>query len=45
MPLDGEGVAVLDRSGLARELEAALARERFTVIAAEIGRRAYDGRI
>ena len=43
--LGGEGVAVRDRAGLARELEAALARDRFTIIAAEIGRRAYDGRI
>ena len=32
-------------AALARELEAALARDRFTIIAAEIGRRAYDGRI
>ena len=43
--LGGEGVAVRDRAALARELEAALARDRFTVVAAEIGRRAYDGRI
>ena len=43
--LGGEGVAVRDRAGLAREMEAALSRDRFTIIAAEIGRRAYDGRI
>ncbi len=43
--LGGEGVAVRDRAALAREMEAALARDRFTIIAAEIGRRAYDGRI
>ena len=43
--LGGEGVAVRDRAGLAREIEAALARDRFTIVAAEIGRRAYDGRI
>ena len=43
--LGGEGVSVRDRAGLAREMEAALARDRFTIIAAEIGRRAYDGRI
>lgn len=43
--LGGEGAAVHDRAALARELEAALARDRFTIIAAEIGRRAYDGRI
>ena len=43
--LGGEGAAVRDRAALARELEAALARDRFTIIAAGIGRRAYDGRI
>ena len=43
--LGGEGTAVRDRAGLAREIEAALARVRFTIVAAEIGRRAYDGRI
>ena len=43
--LGGEGVRVRDRGSLAREIEAALSRDRFTVIAAEIGRRAYDGRI
>ena len=43
--LGGEGVSVHDRAGLAREIEAALARDRFTLIAAGIGRRAYDGRI
>ncbi|MCY3980745.1 MAG: thiamine pyrophosphate-binding protein [Alphaproteobacteria bacterium] len=43
--LGGVGASVCDRASLARELDAALARDRFTVIAAEIGRRAYDGRI
>ncbi len=43
--LGGEGVRVRNRASLARELEAALARDRFTILAAEIGRRAYDGRI
>ena len=43
--LGGEGVRVRDRAGLARGIEAALARDRFTILAAEIGRRAYDGRI
>ena len=43
--LGGEGAAVRDRAALARELETALARDRFTIIAAGIGRRAYDGRI
>ena len=43
--LGGEGASVRDREGLAREIEAALARDRFTIIAAEIGQRAYDGRI
>ena len=43
--LGGEGVSVRNRAALARELEAALTRDRFTLIAAEIGRRAYDGRI
>ena len=37
--------AVRNRAALARELEAALACNRFTIIAVEIGRRAYDGRI
>ncbi len=43
--LGGEGVRVRDRGALAREMEAALSRDRFTILAAEIGRRAYDGRI
>ena len=43
--LGGEGVRVRDRAGLAREIEAALSRDRFTILAAEIGRRAYDGKI
>ena len=43
--LGGEGTAVRDRAALAREMEAALAHDRFTIIAAEIGWRAYDGRI
>ena len=40
-----EGARVRDRAGLAREIEAALSRECFTILAAEIGRWAYDGRI
>ena len=43
--LGGEGVRVRDRESLDREIEAALSRDRFTIIAAEIGRQAYDGRI
>ena len=41
----GEGVRVRDRAGLALEIAAALSRDRFTILAAEIGRRAYDGTI
>ena len=43
--LGGEGVRVRDRRDLARQMEAALSRETFTIIAAEIGPRSYDGRI
>lgn len=43
--LGGEGVRVRDRDGLAHEIEAALSRDAFTILAAEIGRCAYDGRI
>ncbi|MBD3787189.1 MAG: thiamine pyrophosphate-binding protein [Sphingomonadales bacterium] len=39
----GHGVAVSDRQSLAHEARAALSRDRFTLIAAEIPRRAYDG--
>ncbi|HMS94045.1 MAG TPA: thiamine pyrophosphate-dependent enzyme, partial [Tabrizicola sp.] len=39
----GYGVAVSDSSALAREARAALSRDTFTLIAAEIPRRAYDG--
>jgi acetolactate synthase-1/2/3 large subunit len=39
----GHGVAVSDSAALAREAQGALARDRFTLIAAEIPRRAYDG--
>jgi acetolactate synthase I/II/III large subunit len=39
----GHGVAVTDCSALAREARAALDRDCFTLIAAEIPRRAYDG--
>ncbi|MDH3916697.1 MAG: thiamine pyrophosphate-binding protein [Rhodospirillales bacterium] len=42
--LGGKGVAVRDRAALAEALQAGLADERFTLIAAEIGPRAYDGR-
>ena len=43
--LGGEGVRVGDRDTLAREIGAALSRETFTILAAEIGPRSYDGRI
>jgi hypothetical protein len=36
-------VAVSDKGALAREAQAALTRKAFTLIAAEIPRRAYDG--
>lgn len=39
----GHGVAVSDSGTLAREARAALSRDTFTLIAAEIPRRAYDG--
>lgn len=39
----GHGVDVSDSATLAAEAEAALARDRFTLIAAHIPRRAYDG--
>jgi acetolactate synthase I/II/III large subunit len=39
----GHGVAVSDSGALAREARAALARDTFTLIAAQIPRRAYDG--
>ena len=39
----GHGVAVGDEDALAREAAAALGRDRFTLIAARIPRRAYDG--
>jgi acetolactate synthase-1/2/3 large subunit len=41
----GEGHRVTSREGLRAALEAGLEADRFTVIAAEIGRGAYDGRI
>jgi acetolactate synthase I/II/III large subunit len=41
--LGRHGVAVRDRASLEREAEAAFARKGFTLIAAEIGERAYDG--
>lgn len=39
----GHGVEVADSGALAAEAEAAMARGTFTLIAARIGRRAYDG--
>jgi acetolactate synthase-1/2/3 large subunit len=39
----GHGVDVFDSDALAREAAAALVRDRFTLIAAQIPRRAYDG--
>jgi acetolactate synthase I/II/III large subunit len=41
--LGGHGVDVFDRESLAREAGAALARDGFTLVAAHIPRRAYDG--
>ena len=41
----GQGVVVRDRDGLRAAMRDALAAETFTLIAAEIGTRAYDGRI
>ena len=41
----GVGVRVRDRTSLAAEIEAALSRDRFTLVAAEIDARSYDGRI
>ena len=43
--LGGAGVRVRDRETLGREIGAALSRETFTILAAEIGPRSYDGRI
>ena len=42
--LGGEGVTVRDRAALAEAVQKGLAAEGFTIIAAEIGRQAYDGR-
>ncbi len=42
--LGGSGVAVRNRPALAAALEEGLAAEGFTLIAAEIGQQAYDGR-
>ncbi len=42
--MGGRGVAVGDRGTLAEAVKAGLAGDRFTLIAAEIGRQAYDGR-
>jgi acetolactate synthase I/II/III large subunit len=39
----GHGVAVADEAALVSALREAVARDRFTLIAAEIGQRAYDG--
>ena len=43
--LGGVGVAVDNRLDLTDALKTALARDRFTVIAARIKRKAYDGRL
>ena len=43
--LGGAGVTVGDRAGLRAALEQAMAADTFTVIAAKIDRRSYDGRI
>jgi acetolactate synthase-1/2/3 large subunit len=42
--LGGEGVTVRDRAALAEAFHKGLAADGFTIIAAEIGRQAYDGR-
>ncbi len=42
--LGGCGVAVSDRAALAEAVKTGLAADRFTLIAAEVGRQAYDGR-
>lgn len=42
--MGGYGVTVRDRPSLAEAVKKGLAADRFTIIAAEIGRRAYDGR-
>ncbi|MFT7254391.1 MAG: acetolactate synthase-1/2/3 large subunit, partial [Paracoccaceae bacterium] len=41
----GDGYTVTDRAGLRAALDAAMAADRFSVIAAVIERGAYDGRI
>ncbi len=43
--LGGHGVWCDSRSDIDREIRAALARDSFTLIAARIGRKAYDGRL
>ncbi len=43
--LGGRGRMVEDRESLAREIEAALGAERYTVIACRIDGWAYDGRL
>lgn len=43
--LGGHGVSVRNRQDLEDEITAAFARDSFTLISAEIGRNAYDGRI
>lgn len=43
--LGGEGVWIDDAATLTREVEAALSRDMFTVLACRIARRAYDGKI
>lgn len=43
--MGGRGVAVDNREALAKAVKEGLAAETFTVIAAKVGRRAYDGRL
>lgn len=43
--MGGEGRWIDDAENLRREMAAALLRDRFTVLACRIGRRAYDGKI
>jgi len=43
--MGGRGVAVQDRKGLGKAVRDGLAAKTFTIVAARIGRRAYDGRL
>jgi acetolactate synthase-1/2/3 large subunit len=43
--LGGRGVAVQDRKALGKAVKNGLAADSFTIVAAQIERRAYDGRL